>query len=94
AGWSDSIPFIAAEGMKLFIEAWANASSDAGIYPLIKDLIDALGESTEKTLQGLVDLAKTYAEAAAKAQAAESVYYKGQISSAVSLTTLAPGRYT
>ena len=93
-GWSDSIPFIAAEGMSLFIEAWANATGDAGVYALIKDLIDALGESTENTLQGLVDLAKTYAEAAGRAAAAESVYYKGRIDSAVDILTLTPGRYT
>lgn len=92
-GWSDSIPFVAAEGMKLFIEAWANASSSGGVYAIIKELIDAMGGATEQELQDLVQQAKMYADAASRASAAESVWDKGMISSPVDLLSLSPGRY-
>lgn len=92
-GWSDSIPFVAAEGMKLFIEAWANASSSGGVYSVIKELIDAMGGATEQELQDLVQQAKMYADAASRAEAAESVWDKGMISSPVDLLSLSPGRY-
>ena len=92
-GWSDSIPFVAAEGMKLFIEAWANASSSGGVYAIIKELIDAMGGATEQELQDLVQQAKMYADAASRASAAESVWDKGMISSSVDLLSLSPGRY-
>ena len=93
-GWSDTIPFIVAEGMSLFIEAMANATGSASIYGWIKDLITSLGEDTEAELQALVDLAKTYAEAAGNSDAASSVWYKGTLNSAVDLLTLTPGVYT
>lgn len=92
-GWSDSIPFVAAEGMKLFIEAWANASSSGGVYAIIKELIDAMGGATEQELQDLVQQAKMYADAAARASAAESVWDKGMISAKTDILSLAPGRY-
>lgn len=92
-GWSDSIPFVAAEGMKLFIEAWANASSSGGVYSIIKELINAMGGATEQELQELVQQAKMYADAASRASAAESVWDKGMISSKVDIMSLAPGRY-
>lgn len=92
-GWSDSIPFVAAEGMKLFIEAWANASSSGGVYAIIKELIDAMGGATEQELQDLVQQAKMYADAASRAEAAESVWDKGTLSSPVDILSLAPGRY-
>lgn len=92
-GWSDSIPFIAAEGMKLFIEAWANASSSGGVYAIIKELIDAMGGATEQELQDLVQQAKMYADAAARASAAESVWDKGMISAKTDILSLSPGRY-
>ncbi|OFT67749.1 hypothetical protein HMPREF3147_01100 [Corynebacterium sp. HMSC05D03] len=92
-GWSDSIPFVAAEGMKLFIEAWANASSSGGVYAIIKELIDAMGGATEQELQDLVQQAKMYADAASRASAAESVWDKGMISAKTDILSLAPGRY-
>lgn len=92
-GWSDSIPFIAAEGMKLFIEAWANASSSGGVYTIIKELINAMGGATEQELQELVQQAKMYADAASRASAAESVWDKGMISAKTDILSLAPGRY-
>lgn len=92
-GWSDTIPFIVAEGMSLFIEAMANATNSASIYGWIKDLITSLGEDTEAELQALVDLAKMYADAAASATATESVWYKGLLTSPVDILTLTPGRY-
>ena len=92
-GWSDSIPFVAAEGMKLFIEAWANASSSGGVYAIIKELIDAMGGATEQELQDLVQQAKMYADAASRAEAAESVWDKGMISAKTDILSLAPGRY-
>lgn len=92
-GWSDSIPFIAAEGMKLFIEAWANASSSGGVYAIIKELINAMGGATEQELQDLVQQAKMYADAASRAEAAESVWDKGMISAKTDILSLAPGRY-
>lgn len=58
AGWSDSIPFVAAEGMTLFIEAWANATSQA-VYTQIKELIAAIGGEAAALY------AKQYIEAAA-----------------------------
>ena len=93
AGWSDSIPFIAAEGMKLFIEAWANASSSGGVYTIIKELINAMGGATEQELKELVQQAKMYADAASRASAAESVWDKGMISAKTDILSLAPGRY-
>lgn len=92
-GWSDSIPFVAAEGMKLFIEAWANASSSGGVYTIIKELIDAMGGATEQELQDLVQQAKMYADAASRASAAESVWDKGMLTRAADLLSLSPGRY-
>lgn len=92
-GWSDTIPFIVAEGMSLFIEAMANATGSASIYGWIKDLITSLGEDTEAELQALVDLAKTYADAAGSATATESVWNKGLLTSPVDILTLTPGRY-
>ena len=92
-GWSDSIPFVAAEGMSLFVEAWANASSSGGVYSVIKELIDAMGGATEQELQTLVEQAKMYADAASRAEAAESVWDKGMLSSPVDILSLAPGRY-
>ncbi|OHO60890.1 polysaccharide deacetylase family protein [Corynebacterium sp. HMSC036D02] len=92
-GWSDSIPFVAAEGMKLFIEAWANASSSGGVYAIIKELIDAMGGATEQELQDLVQQAKMYADAASRASAAESVWDKGMISAKTDILSLSPGRY-
>lgn len=92
-GWSDSIPFVAAEGMKLFIEAWANASSSGGVYTIIKELINAMGGATEQELQTLVQQAKMYADAASRASAAESVWDKGMLTRAADLLSLSPGRY-
>ncbi|OFT46976.1 hypothetical protein HMPREF3158_05385 [Corynebacterium sp. HMSC06G04] len=92
-GWSDSIPFVAADGMKLFIEAWANASSSGGVYAIIKELIAAMGGATEQELQDLVQQAKMYADAASRASAAESVWDKGMISAKTDILSLAPGRY-
>lgn len=93
-GWSDTIPFIVAEGMSLFIEAMANATGYESLYGWIKDLITSLGEDTEAELQALVDLARTYAEAAGNSEGASSVWYKGTLNSAVDLLTLTPGVYT
>lgn len=92
-GWSDSIPFVAADGMKLFIEAWANASSSGGVYTIIKELIAAMGGATEQELQDLVQQAKMYADAASRASAAESVWDKGMLTRAADLLSLSPGRY-
>ena len=92
-GWSDSIPFVAADGMKLFIEAWANASSSGGVYAIIKELIAAMGGATEQELQDLVQQAKMYADAASRASAAESVWDKGMISAKTDILSLSPGRY-
>ena len=63
------------------------------MYAIIKELIDAMGGATEQELQDLVQQAKMYADAASRAEAAESVWDKGMISAKTDILSLAPGRY-
>ncbi|KXU16895.1 hypothetical protein WM41_2510, partial [Corynebacterium simulans] len=76
--------------MKLFIEAWANASSSGSVYAIIKELIGAMGGATEKELSSLVEQSRIYADAAQKAQASGVAWDKGLITSALGSLDHAP----
>lgn len=88
-GWSESVGFVAASGMSLFIEAVANFDASP-IYGLIRELIDALGGTTEAELQALVEQARIYMEAAKNAQATGVAWDKGIITSAIGTLDNAP----
>lgn len=88
-GWSESVGFIAASGMSLFIEAVANLDASP-IYDLIRELIDALGGTTEAELQALVEQARIYADAAANAQATGVAWDKGTLTTAIGTLDNAP----
>lgn len=92
SGWTESVGFVASSGMSLFIEAVANYDASP-IYDLLRDLIDALGGTTEAELQALVEQAKMWADKAAQAQANKDTWYKGSLTTAVPLLDLQPGRY-
>lgn len=74
-GWTESVGFVAADGMTAFIEAVANFDANP-IYALIRELIAVMGGATESELQALVDQAKSWYDLIVASPPATSLWLK------------------